>query len=328
MREQSNLTFKSKLEYSETDDFTHVRAPRDSLDDPRPWGFIQLNKEKGILSLNIVNGLILTSREAPAADGESEPMLKMVRKILKSAGIIVFAGYGARVESSRERVDFFFHGESLAFTNRPSTEEAFLASVNQSSNGACAPETVGSRDVTITIGPGETANPPGGVFTRKVEREKFLNWLTVTLDITNLFQPTSVVNTEHGDLHLDTTSANKVYADGILLSTAIAGPFQYGYHFYFRSDEERAGVVSEGLELIPNEKETQLRCRIWEAAIDKDEVVLPLFVGLLRCNPEAVDVAGITGFLQTGTARKIWEVLVSEVGREKVFCREMVLFFS
>lgn len=328
MREQSNFTFKPQLEYNETDDFIHVRARRDSPDDPRPRDFIQLNKEKGILSLNIVDGLILTPREAPAADGEPEPMLKMVTKILKPVGVMVFAGYGVRVESSRERVDFSFHGESLAFTNRPSTEEAFLASMNLTSNGASAPEAVGSRDVTITTGPGETANPPGGVFTRKVEREKFLNWLTVTLDIANLFQPTSVVSTEHGDLHLDTNSANKVYADGILLSTAIAGPFQYGYHFFFRSEEEHAGVVSEDFELIPNEKETQLRCRIWEAAIDKDEVVLPLFVRLLRCNPEVVDVTGVMGFLQTGTARKIWELLVSEIGREKVFCREMVLPLS
>lgn len=39
-------------------------------------------------------------------------------------------------------------------------------------------------------------------------------------------------------------------------------------------------------------------------------------------------MTGVMGFLQTGTARKIWELLVSEIGREKVFCREMVLPLS
>ena len=358
IREVSKLPTKPAVEYTETDAFTTIRALRpdtpfrDPSPIPRPCGFIQFNQERGTLVLNISDGLMLRgylnhqvhgygssaqqgqgqgqgqshtyeqgqgqgqSQNTPSQGYEKRPPTPS-NKLLKATMVMMLSGYQVRFESSKDRWDFFFVGETFSFSRTPATEEAFLDSLNQDSFSASPVEKVSVNDLAIVIGPGPGPGSDGDK-SRKVDRAKLFRWLGVTLDIANFGQPSRVIATEFGDLILDAQFANSIYANGILLSTSHLGRFAYGYHFH---TEE---IVADGLVLAADEKEAQLRCRIWEAAVEKDGAVLGLLVGLLRGDPRVCDVRGMEVHLQLGTVVKIWDVLVLDGGQGRMYCQETV----
>lgn len=347
MREVSKLPTKPAVEYTETNAFTTIRALRPDypLRDPRPCGFIQFNQEKGTLVLNITDGLMLRGylnhqvhgyssqsqsqsqgqgqdqdQDTPSQGSEKRPSTPS-NKLLKAAMVMMLSGYQVRFESSKDRWDFFFVGETFSFSRTPATEDAFLDSLNQGSFSSSPVDKVSVNDLAIVIGPGPGPGPgrdDDKSRSRKVDRAKLFRWLGVTLGITNFGQPSSVIAIEFGDLILDPQFANSVYANGILLSTSHLGVFAYGYHFH---TEE---IVADGLVLAVSEKEAQLRCRIWEAAVEKDRAVLGLLVGLLRGSPRVCDVRGMEVYLQPVTVVKIWEFLVLDGGHGKIYCQETV----
>ena len=338
MREVSKLPTKPEVEYTETDAFTTIRAagPGGLSKGTRPCGFIQFNHEWGTLVLKITDGLMLRgylnhqvhghgssqSQDQGQGQGQDHPIQGTEKrastpsnKLLKAAMVMMLSGYQVRFESSKDRWDFFFVGETFSFSRTPATEEAFLDSLNQDSFGSSPVEKVSVNDLAIVIGPGPGDND---TTSRKVDRAKLFRWLGVTLDITNFGRPSFVIATDFGDLILDGQFANSVYANGILLSTSHLEQFIYGYHF--RTEE----VVADGLVLVASEAEAQLRCRIWEAAIEKDGAILGLLVSLLRGNERVCDVRGMGVHLQLVTAAKIWEVLVLDSGQGKIYCQETV----
>lgn len=345
MREVSKLPTKPAVEYTETNAFTTIRALRPDYPfrDPRPCGFIQLNQEKGTLVLNITDGLMLrgylnhqvhgyssqsqsqsqgqgqgqSQGQNPPSQGEKRPSTPS-NKLLKAAMVMMLSGYQVRFESSKDRWDFFFVGETFSFSRTPATEEAFLASLIQDSFSSSPVEKVSVNDLAIVIGPGPGRGHDDKSGSRKVDRAKLHRWLGVTLDIGNFGQPSRVIATEFGDLILDAQFAGSVYANGILLSTSHLGVFTYGYHFH---TEE---VVADGLVLAVGEKEAQLRCRVWEAAVEKDGNVLGLLLGLLRGSPWVCDVRGMEVHLQLVTVVKIWQFLVLDGGQGNIYCQETV----
>lgn len=126
-------------------------------------------------------------------------------KLLKTAMVMMLSGHQVRFESSKDRWDFFFVGETFSFSRTPATEEAFLDSLNQDSFGFSPVEKVSVYDLAIVIGPGPGDND---TTSRKVDRAKLFRWLGATLDITNFGQrhPNSPRTSPHprfpGYLHL------------------------------------------------------------------------------------------------------------------------------
>lgn len=309
MNQVFQFAIRPTIHYTETDDFLFINAAN-PVPLNGPWGFILYNKEKGILSLNIRDG-----RKLRGYLEQSQMSTNPSNNLLKAAMVMTLAGYQVCFESSQDRWDFFFSDTgSFCFTRSPSTEVSFLSSLNQSSNGASPPENVSTGDLAITIGPGESAT------CRRVEREKLVKWLSVTIDIQDFLQPRQIIYTGSGDLILDPDFANKVFVNGIQVVNPRAGAFLLGYQFY---DEE---LVTETGVLRLDDKEARLRCLIWEEVMGKKEQNLNVFVAFLRFNPDALDVRSVEKFLSPDTVRKVWEFLVNDLGREKIFCQETVTF--
>lgn len=176
--------------------------------------------------------------------------------------------------------------------------------------------------MTIVIGPGNnnttTTTPPSS---RRVERENLLRWLTVTLDISNMPQPETVMETVAGELLLDVSFADRVYVDGIQLATRHAGLFHFGYHYHDQS------LVSEDLELVLGGLEAELRCQMWAEAIAASPSLATLLLGLLRAQPMSPDVRRVDEDLSLETVEVLRDCLMAEVEGCLVCC-EMVSSLS
>lgn len=186
-----------------------------------------------------------------------------------------------------------------------------MASLNQFSNGSAPPERISTGDLAITIGPGGFATH------RRVMHEQLIKWLGVTIEITNFFQPHQLICTPHGDLICDPEFVNKIFVNGIQVSNPKVGSFLLGYHF-------RDGQLASDGVLVLSDNEARLRTLIWETAIGANAHNVRVLIAVLRLNPGALDVRGVGRFLGNESVRRVWEVLVEDLGREKIFCRETV----
>lgn len=307
MNQVFQFTTRPSIHHTETNDFVYVNAAQSIQTDPS-WGFILFNKEKGIISFNIRDGLRLRRYLDHGQLSVSS------NNLLKAAMVMTLAGYRVRFESRENQWDFFFSETgSFCFTRASSTEGAFLASLNQLSNGNSPPEDISAQDLAITIGPGESATH------RRVSHEQLIKWLGITIEVTNFLQPHQVVYTPYGDLIYDPGFANKIFVNGIQVSNPKVGSFLLGYHF---CDNE---LVSDDGSLILSDKEAKLRTMIWETSFGLNVNNVKVFIAFLRVSPGALDVRGVGSFLGNENVRRIWEVLVEDLGREKIFCQEMVM---
>lgn len=174
--------------------------------------------------------------------------------------------------------------------------------------------------MTIIIGPGNnntTTTPPSS---RRVERENLLRWLTVTLDISNMPQPETVMETVTGELLLDVSFADRVYVDGIQLATRHAGLFRFGYHYH------DPNLASEDLELVLGGLEVELRCQMWAEAIAASPSLATLLLGLMRAQPMSPDVRRADEDLSLGTVEALRDCLIAEEVEGCLICCEMVSF--
>lgn len=305
MNQVFQFTFRPSINHTETNDFVYINTAQPIQTDPS-WGFILFNKEKGILSFNIRDGLKLHRYLDHGQLSVSS------NNLLKAAMVMTLAGYQVRFESRQNQWDFFF-GEtgSFCFTRSSSTEDVFLTSLNQFSNGSAPPERVSTEDLAITIGSG------GFAAHRMVTHEQLVKWLGITIEITNFFQPHQLICTPHGDIICDPEFVNKIFVNGIQVSNPKVGSFLLGYHF--RDDQ----LASDGV-LVLSDDEARLRTLIWETAIRANAQNARVLIALLRLNPGALDVRRVERYLEIESARRIWEVLVEDLGRERIFCQETV----
>ena len=149
------------------------------------------------------------------------------------------------------------------------------------------------RDVMIRIG------PVFGLKGSRVSQDTFIDWLKVSMSIRHFQSPSSLIETEQGDLLLDSEYANKIYRKGILSQNIFKGePFRCGYNFNQKGNE------------------TQSLCRIWEAAIhQKPQVALPKYIDLLRSSSNYSDTNQADGLIGLPTAKIIWNWLLSDAGQ-------------
>ncbi|OJZ79925.1 hypothetical protein ASPFODRAFT_148474, partial [Aspergillus luchuensis CBS 106.47] len=137
------------------------------------------------------------------------------------------------------------------------------------------------RDVTITIGPERNKK------CEKISLELFKKWLGVSLDIRGFSYPSYIIETEAGDIILDTIFHSRVYLKGLLLPEPVSGVKSYklGYNF-------PVGTINRDRQrLVDKQEEANIVRRIWEAAIGQHkESMLPIYVNLLRNFPWAPDV--------------------------------------
>jgi hypothetical protein len=143
--------------------------------------------------------------------------------------------------------------------------------------------------------------------------------LTVTLDVREFSHPSDVLETETGDLILDPDFHGQVYLKGMLLPYSGSELKQYRFAYNFLH-----GKVNRDRQiLVDRDEEANMVRRIWEAAIRKHHVAfLPIYVGLLRNFPEALDVESAAHFLELSTKHLIWKHLLCEAGEDKFFYNE------
>jgi hypothetical protein len=165
--------------------------------------------------------------------------------------------------------------------------------------------------VAVLIGPGRTTQG------RPVAPEEFLEWLQISLDIRGLSYPSSVVETSHGDLLFDQNLLGRIYAHGVLISgTNSIYPFKVGYNFTEgKFNRDRRWLMDRhGL--------AERVCRIWESALQTHEdVLLPIYVSLLRKTPALMDVSLAADLLLPSTISRIWTYLLHESkGKDFFYC--------
>jgi hypothetical protein len=140
--------------------------------------------------------------------------------------------------------------------------------------------------------------------------------LKATLDIRGFSHPSDVLQTEVGDLILDPDCHGRVYLKGMRLPCSGSGLKQYQFAYNFLH-----GKVNRDRQiLVDRDEEANMVRQIWEAAIRKHRIAfLPIYVGLLRNSPDALDVESATHFLQSSTKLLIWQHLLGEAGDDKFF---------
>ncbi|GFG16460.1 hypothetical protein IFM61392_09518 [Aspergillus lentulus] len=169
------------------------------------------------------------------------------------------------------------------------------------------------RDVTVVIGPNRKSRSQG------VSVEQFKKWLEVSLEIHGFSRPESVIETDHGDLIFDPRFRGKVFLKGLLLPSCLgeARPFRLGYNFL------NGRVNRDRQRLVSRRQEADLVRKIWESAIrEHEELVLPIYVSLLREFPRAPDIELADRLLESSTRVLIWNYLLKEAdGRKFYFCQ-------
>ncbi|KAJ5240491.1 uncharacterized protein N7469_002082 [Penicillium citrinum] len=165
------------------------------------------------------------------------------------------------------------------------------------------------RDVAVLIGPGCAGQG------RSVSPEEFLDWLQISFDIRGLTYPSSVVETSEGDLLFDPHLHGRIYAHGVLLPGANwTHSFRLGYNF------PRGKATRDRQWLMDRHGVAERVCRIWESALQAHEdVLLPIYVDLLRKTPAPMDVDMAADLLLPPTASRIWKHLRDESQGKKFF---------
>jgi hypothetical protein len=119
----------------------------------------------------------------------------------------------------------------------------------------------------------------------------------------------------YGDLLFDQNLHGRIYVHGVLIfGTNSIYPFKLGYNFTegkFSRDQrwlmDRHGVAERV-------------CRIWESALQTHEdVLLPIYVSLLRRTPALMDINLAADLLLSSTISRIWTYLLHESKGKEFF---------
>jgi hypothetical protein len=216
-------------------------------------------------------------------------------------------GYSVRIEASNIYWNFSlwesgfrcqlqgFKGVDTSTQSEPASDMAHLRSHIQ-------------RDVTVMI------EADLGTEDKSGSLAIFQHWLRVSLDIRGFSYPSHILETNAGDLILDPTYQGSIYLKGMLLPAANSElkPYKLGYNF------PRGRVNRDRQILVHNHEEADIVRQIWEAAIQSHEdVVLPIYINLLRNFPESPDVRFADHLLEKHTRNSIWKYLRREAkGKE------------
>lgn len=169
------------------------------------------------------------------------------------------------------------------------------------------------RDITVVI------EAMSGKPSQKVPISEFHNWLKVSLDIRGFSYPADILETEVGDLILDSDFQGRIYLKGMLLPAAASELKQYRFAYNF----SRGRVNRDRQILADRNEEADIVRQIWEAAIRKHKVaLLPIYVNLLRNFPEALDVESAAHLLEQSTRKIIWKHLLHETAGERFLYNE------
>ncbi|KAF7588863.1 hypothetical protein BBP40_005081 [Aspergillus hancockii] len=301
-------------QFKENDQFMTVTVSASGGPNPQGYmGFILFNKKTGRITIANASAQLQPKhlQLGRTSKDNREELAGCHGEGFKIAAMVMMrAGYKIRMEASNYNWNFRFKGPTksqLACTMNPSNRTP------TSQNSKAMPELKSRiwRDVAVTIGPGS------GDQRRKVERNEFLEWLGISLNIEGLSTPSDVVETVHGDLILDPHYKNKIYLKGLLLPQSASSiyAFQYGYNFHYghvNRDRER---------LVSRDQEARILRDIWEAAIapENENDVLPKYVEMLRNKSQCPDVYQASELVRPPMAAKIWKYLLSEAGEERFY---------
>jgi hypothetical protein len=169
--------------------------------------------------------------------------------------------------------------------------------------------------------PGEmlpySSAPDAPTSCQPVASEEFLEWLQISLDIRDLSYPSSVVETSLGDLLFDQSLHGRIYVHGVIISgTNPSYPFKLGYNF------TQGKFTRDWRWLMDRRGMAERVYWIWESALQAHEdVLLPIYISLLRNTPAPMDVDLAVDLLLPSTISRIWTYLLHESkGKEFFYC--------
>ncbi|KAJ5318288.1 hypothetical protein N7476_004708 [Penicillium atrosanguineum] len=292
--------------YEEQDDYISVIVPDVSSpgDCSRALGFIKYEKAEGRMiiakacaqlppeSLQFGHSSKRKNTNLAGCHGEG----------LKLAALVMSRhGYSVNIDASNAHWNFSlkesgfycqfwpFRGDNASSETDPAIDMAQLRSRTD-------------RDVTVVIEASVGKQD-------KIPLALFHAWLRVSLDIRRFSYPTRIVETNAGDLIFDSDFCGQLYLKGMALPASFCElkPYKLGYNF------PRGKVNRDRQILVDSHEEADLVRQIWEAAFQNHkQLLLPIYIDLLRNSPDAPDVGFAKHLLEKPTRTLIWKHLLDE----------------
>lgn len=248
------------------------------------------NASAGVIKLDRVTGLLVFSGTIMPSGAELDSLHKASLGMIAHGHNVNFRGL--------ETWEFYRRGESLSARVTGETQ---------------------SETQSQSQGPVQTPSAQLELF--KVDAETFLSWLNIsTIDITNMAQPESLVETDTGDLLLDPIYMDCLYVDGVRVLSRKLGSFEFGYHY-----RAYDGLISTDLELEQDLIEPELRCQIWMDSVQENDDLVSIIFNLMRARPWMPDVRKFEDYLDCGTVEMMRDCMIDECQCEGyIFCSAQV----
>lgn len=298
--------------YDEQDDYVSVIVPEtsDRGKHCRALGFIKYDKLTG--RVTIANSCAHLKHEdleiGHSSKRENANLAGCHGEGLKLAALAMLRnGYSMGIKASNTYWSFLLGGSGFHCQLQQFKGVDINTQSEPASDMAQLRSHIG-RDVTVVI-EASTENEGNGI-----SLAIFQQWLKVSLDIRGFSYPSHILETDAGDLILDLNYQGKIYLKGMLLPAANSElkPYRLGYNF------PRGRVNRDRQILVDSHEEADIVRRIWEAAIrSHEDVMLPIYINLLRNFPEAPDVGSADQLLEKRTRNLIWKHLLRDAkGKE------------
>lgn len=300
--------------YEEKNDYISVIAP-DRGDSSRALGFIKYEKAEGrTIIANACAQLPPESLQFGHSSKRGNANLAGCHgEGLKLAALVMSRHeYSVKIDASNTHWNFsskgsrFYcqfqlsRGGNASSETDPAIDMAQLRSRND-------------RDVTIVIEAGVGKQD-------KIPLAMFHDWLRVSLDIREFSYPSHILETNAGDLILDPSFCGQLYLKGMALPAAVCElkPYRLGYNF------PRGKVNRDRQILVDSHEEADIVRQIWEAAfLNHKELLLPIYIDLLRNFPDAPDVGFAKHLLEIPTRSLIWKHLLDEAEGKHFYYSEV-----
>ena len=210
-------------------------------------------------------------------------------------------GYSVKIDASNAHWNFSLKGSRFSCQFWPPTEDNASSETDPAIDMAQLRSRT-DRDVTVVIEAGVGKQD-------KIPLAMFHAWLRVSLDIRRFSYPTHILETNAGDLILDADFCGQLYLKGVALPASFCElkPYKFGYNF------PRGKVNRDRQILVDCLEEADIVRQIWEAAFQNHkQLLLPIYIDLLRKSPDAPDVGFAKHLLEKPTRTLIWKHLLEE----------------
>ena len=284
-------------------------------------GYIKFMKKQGSLEITNFNARLAvdnlnlggtTKRDNPNSAGKHGEGFKIAALVMRRCNHVV------QIECNSYIWRFRLHGRfpktlycRLSQKNPEMVEKMKRNFASREERGLLRALTANIwEDVTVKIWKGK------GQYGKIIEEADFRSWLPVALDI-NGPSPELLIQTEAGDLILDSNFRGRVYLKGLRVAGhGVDGRmFVYGYNFakgHINRDRER---------LARSSQEARDLASIWEQAVNQHgDSLMDKYTDLFRENERCADIAGAEENISRSLAEAMWDRLRRKAPNKFFYC--------